>query len=331
MGSIDDGRRVCYPPFWLWCGTGRLPGTRASSWASAWAECPSPRRSTTPSRPPRATTADGSPSSTAEVTIRAPHTAVNRPPSVICRSSRSLLGHSGHLHLVRHAQAAPARQRRGEAVPRRLRTRLGKQPGKSAWNVRALAASQGIHSAISRSEMPNLHPVVRHPDVGPRVGGHGHQLLLPRHLHGHHHDPPPLHRRGPRLYHHRGAYNPAPSSYPPASAIYRPLIVLHPPIRQNGIYSALPSVGNVIVHFATGPIFDHVRSQNALSLTKLRKIFHAAGECVSPPPHHQFNQIIHQMGEKRKERKRKEKKRKEKKRKEKKKGKGKPWRVLVFT
>jgi len=51
-------------------------------------------------------------------------------------------------------------------------------------------------------------------------------------------------------------------------------------ITENGIYSALPSVGNVIVHFATGPIFDHVRSQNALSLTKLRKIFHAAGTVI---------------------------------------------------
>ena len=47
---------------------------------------------------------------------------------------------------------------------------------------------------------------------------------------------------------------------------------------QNGIYSALPSIGNVIVRFSIGPIFDHFRSKNKLSLTNLRKILHAIGK-----------------------------------------------------
>jgi len=48
-------------------------------------------------------------------------------------------------------------------------------------------------------------------------------------------------------------------------------------ITENGIYSALPLVGNVIVRFGTGPVFDHIRSKNMFSLTTLRKLFHAVG------------------------------------------------------
>jgi len=51
-------------------------------------------------------------------------------------------------------------------------------------------------------------------------------------------------------------------------------------ITENGIYSALPSVGNVFVHFTAGPIFDYVRSLNKFSLTNLRKIFHAMGTVI---------------------------------------------------
>jgi len=52
-------------------------------------------------------------------------------------------------------------------------------------------------------------------------------------------------------------------------------------ITENGIFSAIPSVGALVVHFLMGPLFDYVRAKTTLSLTVIRKVFHIIGSVGS--------------------------------------------------
>ena len=51
---------------------------------------------------------------------------------------------------------------------------------------------------------------------------------------------------------------------------------------QNGVFSALPLVGALLLHLAVGPVFDWVRAKNWYSVTIVRKGFHAVGKQINP-------------------------------------------------
>ncbi|XP_046436871.1 sialin-like [Daphnia pulex] len=48
-------------------------------------------------------------------------------------------------------------------------------------------------------------------------------------------------------------------------------------VTENGIFSAMPLVGALVLHLVAGPIFDYVRTKNIYSPTTVRKIFHVIG------------------------------------------------------
>ena len=49
-------------------------------------------------------------------------------------------------------------------------------------------------------------------------------------------------------------------------------------LKQNGVFSAIPSVGALLLHLIIGPLFDHVRAEQKYSLTAIRKVFHVVGK-----------------------------------------------------
>jgi len=46
---------------------------------------------------------------------------------------------------------------------------------------------------------------------------------------------------------------------------------------QNGLYSSLPYMAMLAVHFTVGSIFDFIRKKEVFTLTNLRKIFNTIG------------------------------------------------------
>nr|CAH0105935.1 unnamed protein product [Daphnia galeata] len=48
-------------------------------------------------------------------------------------------------------------------------------------------------------------------------------------------------------------------------------------VTENGIFSAMPSMVALIIHFIIGPLFDCVRAKQIFSVTVVRKIFHVIG------------------------------------------------------
>ena len=47
------------------------------------------------------------------------------------------------------------------------------------------------------------------------------------------------------------------------------------------MFSAIPSVGALVLHFIMGPLFDYIRVKQLFSLTVIRKSFHIVGKILA--------------------------------------------------